>query len=269
MNFANLKEWTTPKGNVVELAINGKIAWKKGTAIGSLPVGSIVYTTVESRLTEFLIVQQGLPSSAYDSSCDGTWLLMSNAYVCSDYVWDAYDEDDDEGPYNDYGNSQINGGLNGYGFVSKLKTELQKIIKTVKIPYRPGYGTSKTVASGANGHPCYAFLLSYTELGFSGDSYAPVEGAVLDYFADATDSNFKRVFDPFKYGNGKGVNWWLRTPDTSGSNQAWRVGYFYNSGKYLYGRADREIVDSTIPFFRPAFIIPSDTLVDDSFNIVV
>lgn len=46
----------------------------------SLAVGSSVYCNVNGTKTEFIIVHQSKPSSLYDDSCNGTWLLMKDIY---------------------------------------------------------------------------------------------------------------------------------------------------------------------------------------------
>ena len=46
--------------------------------IGTKAVGSIVKLTVGGTLRNFIIVHQGKPSSLYDASCDGTWLLRKD-----------------------------------------------------------------------------------------------------------------------------------------------------------------------------------------------
>jgi len=46
--------------------------------LGNKPVGSIVKIKVNSTLRNFIVVHQGKPSSLYDASCDGTWLLMED-----------------------------------------------------------------------------------------------------------------------------------------------------------------------------------------------
>ena len=38
-------------------------------------VGSTVKLTVNGKAREFIVVHQGKPSSVYDESCNGTWLL--------------------------------------------------------------------------------------------------------------------------------------------------------------------------------------------------
>ena len=43
-------------------------------------VGSTVKLKVNGTAKEFIVVHQGKPSSLYDNSCDGTWLLMKDIY---------------------------------------------------------------------------------------------------------------------------------------------------------------------------------------------
>ena len=42
-------------------------------ALSSKAVGSIVKIKVNGTLRDFIVVQQGKPSSIYDESCNGTW----------------------------------------------------------------------------------------------------------------------------------------------------------------------------------------------------
>ena len=48
--------------------------------LGSKAVGSIVKLKVGGAAKEFIVVHQGKPSSIYDESCKGTWLLMKDIY---------------------------------------------------------------------------------------------------------------------------------------------------------------------------------------------
>ena len=48
--------------------------------LGSKAVGSIVKLKVNGTAKEFIVVHQGKPSSVYDESCNGTWLLMKDCY---------------------------------------------------------------------------------------------------------------------------------------------------------------------------------------------
>ena len=53
-----------------------------GILASDLAVGSSVYLMENGVATEYLVVNQGIPSgsSLYDSSCDGTWLLRKDIY---------------------------------------------------------------------------------------------------------------------------------------------------------------------------------------------
>ena len=46
-------------------------------ALGTKSVGSIVKLKENGAAVNYIVVHQGKPSSSYDSSCDGTWLLLS------------------------------------------------------------------------------------------------------------------------------------------------------------------------------------------------
>ena len=50
--------------------------------LGTKAVGSIVKIKVNGASKDFIVVQQGNPNtSTYDSSCAGTWLLMTVSYT--------------------------------------------------------------------------------------------------------------------------------------------------------------------------------------------
>lgn len=196
-------------------------------------VGSIVKIKVNGAAKDFIIVHQGLPSSAYDASCNGVWVVMKDIYTTM--KWD--------GSNNDYLNSDMTAYLNGT-FISLIDADIRNAIKQVKIPYT-NY-SNNNVMSGSNGLSCKVFLLSGTEVGFSGVSYMNTEGAKLSYF----DSASKRV----AYNGSSAAVWWLRSPRTNGSNYVWRVkpdgsyDNWYCSGTYGV---------------RPAFVLPSTLVVSD------
>ena len=212
------------------------------TALSAMSVGSIVKLNVNGAPKEFLVVHQGKPGSMYDESCNGTWLLMKDVY--ENRQWHSSN-------VNDYENSTIDSYLNST-FLGLFDPEIQAVIKQVKIPYRKGSGTSKTVTSGANGLSCKIFLLSSTEVSFN-HSYMPTnEGAELSYFKGCADdsSDNKRV----AYLNGSATNWWLRSPYTSysvcalgvGANGVWGNGSCSGS----YG-------------VRPALVLPSSLFISE------
>ena len=196
-------------------------------------VGSIVKIKVNGAAKDFIIVHQGLPSSAYDASCNGVWVVMKDIYTTM--KWD--------GSNNDYLNSDMTAYLNGT-FISLIDADIRNAIKQVKIPYT-NY-SNNNVMSGSNGLSCKVFLLSGTEVGFSGASYMNTEGAKLSYF----DSASKRV----AYNGSSAAVWWLRSPSTSYSYDVWIV--------KSDGSGDRWSYYSTYGV-RPAFVLPSTLVVSD------
>ena len=211
--------------------------------LGTKAVGSVLKLNLNGSPKNFIVVHQGKPSSLYDDSCDGTWLLMQDIY--STRQWD--------GSNNDYKNSDIHSWLNGT-FLNLFDANIREAIKQVKIPYHNGTGSSGSVASGANGLSCKIFLLSGYELGWtrSDNNYFPVDGAKLDYFTAGTGSaaNNKRIA---KY-NGSATYWWTRSPDTNYSYYVW---YVYSDGDYY-----SDWYDNTHGV-RPAFVLPSTLSVSD------
>ena len=210
--------------------------------LSSKAIGSTIKLKVNGSAKDFIVVHQGKPSSVYDDSCNGTWLLMKDIYESRQ--WHSSNT-------NDYANSTIHSYLNST-FLAMFDSNIQKAIKQVKLPYRKGSGTSTTVTSGSNGLSAKIFLLSVTETSFS-FSYMPSgEGAELAYFKGCADnsSDSKRV----AYLNGSATSWWLRSPSCS------------NFGYALYVNSDGDWglrCCSNSCGIRPALILPSTLLVSD------
>ena len=219
-------------------------------AISSLAVGSSVYLNVGGVKKEFLVVHQGLPSSLYDASCDGTWLLMKDCY--ENRQWNSSES-------NVYETSTVNTYLNG-PFLSLFDSNIQGIIKQVKIPYRKNGGSGGTDQSGANGLSAKIFLLSGYEVGFTTSDfpYFPIDGAKLSYFESGTGASAKNK--RIAYLNGSAALWWLRSPDTSVTDEV--LGVYSDGDPYNRRRASLSLG------IHPALILPSTTLVDDSGNVV-
>lgn len=196
-------------------------------------VGSIVKIKVNGAAKDFIIVHQGLPSSAYDASCNGVWVVMKDIYTTM--KWD--------GSNNDYLNSDMTAYLNGT-FISLIDADIRNAIKQVKIPYT-NY-SNNNVMSGSNGLSCKVFLLSGTEVGFSGVSYMNTEGAKLSYF----DSASKRV----AYNGSSAAEWWLRSPRTDNGSLVWYVKSDGSSDRWGY---------NVTYGVRPAFVLPSTLVVSD------
>lgn len=207
--------------------------------LGTKAVGSIVKIKVNGASKDFIVVHQGLPSSAYDASCNGVWVVMKDIYTTM--KWD--------GSNNDYLNSDMTAYLNGT-FISLIDADIRNAIKQVKIPYI-NY-SNDNVMSGSNGLSCKVFLLSGTEVGFSGVSYMATEGAKLSYF----DSASKRV----AYNGSSAAIWWLRSPYTSNGVNVWFVSTDGSGLGNWYGNSCG---------VRPAFVLPSTLVVSDDGTVSV
>lgn len=210
--------------------------------LSSKAIGSTIKLKVNGSAKDFIVVHQGKPSSVYDDSCNGTWLLMKDIY--ENRAWHSSNT-------NDYANSTIHSYLNST-FLNLFESNIKNAIKQVKLPYRKGSGTSTTVTSGSNGLSAKIFLLSATETSFS-FSYMPSgEGAELAYFKGCADnsSDSKRVAKL----NGSAAGWWLRSPFCGSFDVALDV--FSNGGWGGNGCSNSYGI-------RPALILPSTLLVSD------
>lgn len=211
------------------------------TRLGDMAVGSTVKIKVNGTLMDFIIVHQGNPDSTiYDSSCDGTWVLMKDIY--DNRQWHSSN-------INDYANSTIHSYLNST-FLNLFEPSIKHNIKQVKIPYRKGSGTSTTVTGGSNGLSAKIFLLSMTELSFVSNYIPRGEGAELAYFKGCSNdsSDRKRI----AYYNGKVTAWWVRSPGCVKAETALLItndgSWYGNECTYSLG-------------VRPALILPSILLV--------
>lgn len=211
--------------------------------LSSKAIGSTIKLKVNGSAKDFIVVHQGKPSSVYDDSCNGTWLLMKDIY--ENRQWHSSNT-------NDYANSTIHSYLNST-FLNLFESNIKNAIKQVKLPYRKGSGTSTTVTSGSNGLSAKIFLLSATETSFNFSSYMPSgEGAELAYFKGCADnsSDSKRV----AYLNGSAAGWWLRSPYC---NVSYYALYVFTDGDWRDGNC------SDSRGVRPALILPSTLLVSD------
>ena len=217
-------------------------------AIGSLPVGSSVFMNVDNVRTEFIVVHQGIPNTTkYDSSCNGTWLLMKDLRFGTCAFSENY--------YTSYSVSDICEYLKRSG-LARFDSNIQSIIKTVKIPYCAGSGSMTVYKDKLS---VKLFSLSAAEVNFSGEDI-PIDGAVLDYFKGG--GNSKRI----AYNStGTAHDWWLRSSSTRYDEDA--ESYIYaclveDTGNVRWWDTDyyRHI--------RPAMILPPDVLLDDNNNVI-
>lgn len=203
-------------------------------------VGGTVKIKVNGAAKDFIIVHQGKPSSAYDDSCNGVWVVMKDIYTTSTF-----------GSDNSYKDSGITSYLNST-FYNLIDSDIRAVIKQVKLPYTNGTGSGGSVASGASGFSTKVFLLSGTEVGFSGVSYMNTEGAKLSYF----DSASKRI----AYNGSSAAVWWLRSPGADDAGSIWCVGSGGGYDFWVYGDSYG---------VRPAFILPSELSVSDDGTVSV
>ncbi len=210
------------------------------TRASDLEIGQTIKLNLNGTPWDWLVVHQGLPSSIYDVSCDGTWLLLKNIY--EKRKWHSSN-------VNKLESSTIHSYLNG-DFLNLFDGNVKRAIKQVKIPYRKNGGHGGTDQSGANGLPCKIFLLSSPEAHiYSGNDG---EGASLSYFASTspTSTDSKRIASY----NGSPSAWWLRSPARTSSTQFVnvRVDGSYGLANASYTRG-----------IRPALILPYNFIVSE------
>ena len=213
------------------------------TRMSDLGIGQTIKLNLNGTPWDWMVVHQGLPSSIYDSSCDGTWLLLKDIY--ENRKWHSSN-------VNKLESSEIHSYLNG-DFQNLFDSNIKGAIKQVKIPYRKNGGSGGTDQIGANGLSAKIFLLSGYEVGgtTSISKYFPVDGAKLDYFDASSEVDSKRIANF----NGSATNWWLRSQDTHSNGNVWCVA---TSGAFGRSSASKSYG------IRPAIILPSDMLVTDN-----
>lgn len=187
-----------------------------------------------------MIIHKGLPSSIYDSSCDGIWVIYKYPY--ENYHWSSYTS-------RNYVNSEINQYLNS-SILGKFSSEIQNLIKQVTIPCKQGGNASAKL-----------FLLSYTEVMGSTNTYAYQEGVILDYFNGATAEDRRGWTDADK---DSANAWWLRTQHsastTASGTYSWSINNAGNTG-VIYKTDNSGCM-------RFAMILPHDTRIDENFNVI-
>lgn len=199
------------------------------TRLGDMAVGSTVKIKVNGTVKDFIIVHQGKPSSIYDDSCDGTWVLLKDVYTTSTFG----------SRNNSYKDSSIHSYLNST-FYDLIDSDIRAVIKQVKIPYWYGTGRDGSLATGSNGLSTKVFLLSCYEIGARNGYGIPNDGAELDYFKSG---------DRVAYGSSGGATaWWQRSPQTGNTYNVWFVNSAGSSNVTNYSSSNG---------VRPAFVLPS------------
>ena len=213
--------------------------------LGNVAVGTVLKLNENGSPQEYIVVHQGLPSSMYSSSCNGTWLLRRYLYGLNRYGGYEWSENDVAFPSS---------------FIYNYETAIQNVIKTVKIPYHNA--GSMHVYRGESGKSCKVFSLCNDEVGDASSFDEIVEGAKLSYFiyGNSSSADNRRLAMPNdRYDND---SWWLRSP---GSNSATDDQALYVA--YDGGISFSQMIDDSL-YIRPAIIMPTDLIVDDNNNIL-
>ncbi len=214
-------------------------------ALGSLEAGSIVKIKENGAPVEYLIVQQGLPSDMYDESCNGTWCLRKD--IAEEKPWDTSN-------INSYADSTINAYLNGE-WLNRYDENFKNVVKQVKIPYTKGTGENGSVASGANGLPCRAFLLGNFEVGLN-DFAKDSDKLSFFEFGNTSSANNKRI----ALLGARAGNWYTRSVGISADEVVGEVG--------TYGRPF-QVECRFSSGIRPAIILPPSLIVTDDGTVTV
>lgn len=205
--------------------------------LGDMPVGSEVTLTESGSPELYIVVNQGLPSSDYDSSCDGTWLLRK--FIYQQRPWNTT-------PWMfGYNMSTIDEYLQAT-FAEKFSIyAINNLFMSPKIPIYTGRITRD--------YDARVFLLSTYELDLTHNVYNPSEGAAMQYFYGA-EAN-KRI----AYFDGAPAEWWSRSMHKNDTDSAW---YVSTTGNLSNQRSTRNAG------IRPAIILKKDTMVSGDGSIV-
>lgn len=205
--------------------------------LGDMPIGSEVTLTESGSPELYIVVNQGLPSSGYDRSCNGTWLLRK-------FI------DQKQQPWNTsnlsfYNMSTIDQYLQAT-FAKRFST--YAINNLFMLPQIPVHYSNEQ-----RNYEARVFLLSMSELDESGNDSIPPEGSALQYFIDSSSS--KKI----AYLNGTATPWWSRSRHKKDYGSAWRINATGDGGNILNNKKAG---------VRPAIILKKDTIVSGDGSIV-
>lgn len=236
--------------------------------LGDVPSGSVVKIKENDVSIEFIVVQQGKPSSSYDDSCDGTWVLRKNIH--SKRAWNSGST-----PRN-YNQSSIHTFLNGT-YLNSIQEDIRNVIQSAKIPYLSALYPDYPYGNYTAEILCKVFLLStsevwpYSNMGGLGYWGPLVDGYPLEYFNGAAGNNPEIPYDGSKHISYYGYtpsDWYTRTggaePDGSEST-AYYVLAVPENGLIFNDYPEEASLTKGV---RPAFILPKELLVDDNGNVV-
>lgn len=211
--------------------------------LGSVEVGKTV--TIAS-VGDFILVHQGNPDKTrYDASCNGTWLLLADAYQAGDYT--TYFDG-----RNNYAESIVAENLTTV-FDTLFTGTLAENLLTVKIPYYDA--DAEQYHYLANGFQCKSFLPAAIEMGYysedmeSGNSGLPSDGQILSYFEDCLPNTTGE--DPKRACSAR---YWHRSAYTFNTTDVWTTS--------AAGRAAARVGNTQKYAIRPMIIMSKYTEID-------
>ena len=203
----------------------------RGTPLSQLNEGDIVRIKENGSPIEFYVAKHD-----YESELNGIGkILVVRKNIYDNQMWNSES-------INSYANSTIDNWLNN-DYKNLLDTNVRSLINTTKFYYTAGNGnTSISVLERE------FFILSVTELGQTYDG-ANVEGSTLSIASILQIANY----------NNSPASQWTRTPNKANYME---VCYLDSRGKSHSRFPSAELG------CRPAFTLPSTTLVDSDNNII-
>ena len=230
--LANIGSNPTAEGLPVNDVRTGTVRDGQSIAAGDVvnvrSLGKTVAIQWNGEPTLFRAVQVGNPDpSIYDASCDGIWIMAVDYLIRMVF-----------GSNNNYKSSNIHTWCNG-DFINGFEHEIQEKVKTVKIPYWDGSGTTGSLKNGAEGLSTKGFLLSLDEFGYP-QSEARSMGHML--------SAFKSGKPPVTKGN----YFLCRNPTSTNTTEIF--GFLTNNPSSKFTPKATQEAN-----FTPCFILPLDT----------
>jgi hypothetical protein len=227
-----------------------------GILAKDISVGSIVYLLENGSPVPYVAINQGIPSNStlYDGSCDGLWLMRREIVTC--LKWNSYF----------YATNQIHTYLTGT-FYNLFDSATKAIIKTAKIPYVYGSGTSGgSLRTGSSGLSTKVFLLSAHEIpnaSIENVGTTLTDGAPVEYSGELW-WNARITPSANDWQN----CWWVRTTYAAAEqvNYVRYEPWIWNNVTYVqvgwerYGFNDHGI--------RPALILPNNAVFDEDTMIL-
>lgn len=223
-----------------KVLINGKVEdIKFGTPISDFTEGTLVYMNESGSPVQFYVAKHD-----YESELNGTGrtLFVRKAVDIKYYPWDLGTD-----AHKGYENCTMDTWFTGT-YLSMLDADIQTLIGTTKIPCCRGtkfefYTLERSV-----------FTLSHTEYTGGGSTGTTGLGSATVAVEGTKLPIASTLLEDTEY-----LSVWTRSLDMENPG--------YNAW-YVQGNTRKMCVFSAHNQYRPAFTLPSDTLVDDDYNII-